>query len=288
MPRNRRSHPDDHGDGYPTTPGPEPESPGAEETLHGGHLTEVVRQGNRVRRSTGPWSPAVHALLDHLAKSGFTRAPRLLDVDEEKGYEYLSYLPGEVGYPPIRAPWQTDEALRAAAHLIREYHDAVADFTPPENARWRFMVGAPRTGEIICHNDIANYNLLYSDGLPSALIDWDFAAPAGRTWDLAQAMWYLVPLHTPAYCRSVGWAEVDVPRRLRLFCDAYGLPEDDRVGLIDLVAERQTVTFRTMDTWAAQGVPGFAELVENPPEITERADAPHLRRHRDLWQRALL
>ncbi|GAA3889247.1 hypothetical protein GCM10022227_52980 [Streptomyces sedi] len=95
--------------------------------------------------------------------------------------------------------------------------------------------------------------------------------------------------HTPEYRRSVGWGEDgDVPRRLRLFCDAYGLDASERAGLVDLVAERQAVTFASQDLWAAEGVPGFVELAAGTPEFTERPDLPHWRRHREAWQRALL
>lgn len=33
--------------------------------LSGGWVNEVVRTGDTVRRSAGPWTPAVHALLRH-------------------------------------------------------------------------------------------------------------------------------------------------------------------------------------------------------------------------------
>ena len=37
--------------------------------LAGGNLNEVVRVGDTVRRPTGPWTPAVHALLHHFAEA---------------------------------------------------------------------------------------------------------------------------------------------------------------------------------------------------------------------------
>jgi hypothetical protein len=256
------------------------------EELSGGKLTKVTRHGDVVRRAMGPWSTATHALLRHLEDVGFEEAPRLLDVDEDAGVEILSYLPGACGLVPVDPAIQTDRTLVEAARMIRRYHDAVAGFTPPEDAPWQFMPTAPRSGEIICHNDIAAYNLLYEDGVPTGLIDWDFAAPAPRVWDLAHAMWYLVPLHTPEYLDSVGWAPIDVPRRLRLFCDAYGL--EDREGLLETISERQRATYATIDQWAAEGRPGFVELVTNPPKITERPDIPYLRAHLDEWQRAVM
>ena len=38
----------------------------------------VHRQGDLVIRDTGPWTPAVHALLRHLEDVGFPAAPRLV------------------------------------------------------------------------------------------------------------------------------------------------------------------------------------------------------------------
>ena len=145
--------------------------------LPGGNVAPVYRIGDTVRRQTGPWTPAVHALLRHLERVGFDGAPRVLGIDGESR-EILSYLEGFVPYAPhIPSEIWTDDALTRTAQLIRAYHDAVRSFEPPSNAQWRFCPGAPAQGEIVCHNDIAPWNTVYRDGLPVAFIDWDFAAP---------------------------------------------------------------------------------------------------------------
>ena len=46
--------------------------------LIGGNTSTVVRVGDTVRRNAGPWTPAVHSLLHHLERVGFTGAPRAL------------------------------------------------------------------------------------------------------------------------------------------------------------------------------------------------------------------
>src|SRR5882757_497251 len=46
--------------------------------LDGGGRSVVYRRGDVVVRETGPWAPAVHALLRHLEQAGFTAAPRLV------------------------------------------------------------------------------------------------------------------------------------------------------------------------------------------------------------------
>ena len=48
----------------------------SETVLRGGDLNVVARIGDTVRRPTGPWSPAVHALLRHFERVGFEGAPR--------------------------------------------------------------------------------------------------------------------------------------------------------------------------------------------------------------------
>ena len=48
-----------------------------EEHLSGGNTTIVVRVGDTVRRPVGPWTLAVHDLLDHLTAAGFSGSPRV-------------------------------------------------------------------------------------------------------------------------------------------------------------------------------------------------------------------
>lgn len=73
-----------------------------EKRLDGGNTGAAVRVGRTVRRSAGPWTPAVHALLLHLARNGFPGSPRPLGIDSQ-GREILTFLEGEtVG---SKLPW---------------------------------------------------------------------------------------------------------------------------------------------------------------------------------------
>ena len=113
----------------------EPPGPAAV-PLPGGRMTSgIVRIGDRVRRPAGPWTPAVHALLAHLAARGFTGAPRPLGFDEQ-GREVLTFLEGEtVGGRKPRPAWvHAEETLVQVARWMRAYHQAVADFVPPPGA----------------------------------------------------------------------------------------------------------------------------------------------------------
>jgi Phosphotransferase enzyme family len=201
-----------------------------EEPLAGGTFGTVVRVGDTVRRETGPWTPAVHALLRHLEAAGFAEAPRVLGIDEQ-GREILSFAEGEVPWPPPAWLWEEDATAWDAGALARRYHDAVAGFVAPPDAHWRMAAAGD---EVICHRDIAPWNVVYRDRTPVALIDWDFAGPGTRLWDLAYAAWRFAPLYAPR-----PGEEPDVERsarRLGLLCDGYGL--DRRDGLLEAVVGR--------------------------------------------------
>jgi hypothetical protein len=46
-------------------------------------LTGAERLGDEVHSATGPWTPAVRALLRYLESAGFEAAPRVLGLDED-------------------------------------------------------------------------------------------------------------------------------------------------------------------------------------------------------------
>ncbi|MBI3972743.1 MAG: hypothetical protein HY332_15820 [Chloroflexi bacterium] len=99
-----------------------------EEPLGGG-MTRPVRVGDTVRRAARPWTPAVRALLCHLESVGFDGAPRVLGVDEQ-GREVLTFIAGDVGWRPYPEGIFDDDALLAAARLMRRYHEAVRRHCP--------------------------------------------------------------------------------------------------------------------------------------------------------------
>jgi hypothetical protein len=223
----------------------------AEERLPGANLGAAVRVGDTVRRPRKPSSDAVQALLGHLRQAGFDGCPEPLGFDDGDR-EVVSYVEGDGGTMPLPAPAVTDAALVAHARLIRRFHDAVGSF-PHRSLTWDPLLRDPvASHEIICHNDLSIPNSVYRGGRPSALVDWGFAAPGRRLWDVAYAVWWLVPLHRPQYMATIGWPEVDQGRRLRAFVDAYGLG-DERALLLDVLGERQERNREQLRSWVADG-----------------------------------
>lgn len=144
----------------------------------------VVRVGSTVRRPVGAGSALVARMLEHLGQVGFDRCPRFLGHDEQ-GRQVLSFVEGDVWPAP---PWQHDDIANAkhlglVARLLRDLHEATSDFIAPaamEPAR-----PLPLPGLTWTHGDVGYQNLVYREGLPFALIDWEFVAPADLVCDLA-------------------------------------------------------------------------------------------------------
>lgn len=207
----------------------------AEIPLQGGNVSnEVVRIGQTTRRATGSWSPGVHALLRHLEAQGFAGAPRFLGIDQQ-GREILSFVEGVVGHYPLPDACWSDETMIEVAHFVRRYHDAVSSFVPPRDAQWQQSFPDPAAHEIICHHDIAPYNLVYINNQPHALIDFDEAGPGPRAWDLAYAAYRFAPLaHTgDADLQRLGLADpMRQGQRLRQFCAAYGIDAHTVLALV--------------------------------------------------------
>ena len=251
-----------------------------DETSLGGNLNAAVRVGDTVRRRTGPWTPAVHALLRHLERVGFD-APRVLGTDEQ-GREILGFVPGEVHagtIEPVPDRIMAEAHLVEAAQLLRRYHDVVAGFEPPANARWRLTAPTPR--ELICHNDWSPWNALFRNGSLAVMLDWDLAGPGSRLWDLSNAAYCWVSLISSARLFTI----TERARRLRLFCDGYGL--EDRAEVVPTMRLRILHVARFVEEQARAGDPGFATLMGMGVPAGMAADAAYLDEHRSAFERAL-
>lgn len=203
--------------------------------LSGGNVNSgVVRVGNTVRRATSAHSDGVHRLLNHLEKKGFAHAPHLLGVDE-KGREILSYIPGSTDFPPNL--WENEPALVAAVRMLRDYHEAVADFEVSKTDSWAFVDPDPERREIICHNDFAPYNMVFTQGIPTGIFDFDLAGPGPKLRDVAYLAYWLVPLSfSSTDMASFSAKEVagNLPR-LRVLCETYGTRS--YLPLLNMVSE---------------------------------------------------
>ncbi|GAA1745784.1 phosphotransferase enzyme family protein [Luedemannella helvata] len=244
--------------------------------LVGGNVAEsVVRVGATVRKPATTATPAIEALLRHLAAVGFAGAPRTLGRDEKQRH-IIEYVPGSMAdaLPPM-----TPAELRRAGGLIRDYHDAVVTFRPPAGLRWD-LVFEPEGAELICHNDLAPWNLVRGDGR-WVFIDWDGAGPGTRLSDLAYAAHGFTPL-SPG-----GSPSVDAPR-LRALADGYGLDEAQRRALPPLIVARTRAMYDLLHTSSLTGAQPWARLYAEGHGDHWGPAADYIEEHLAVWTAALL
>jgi len=173
--------------------------------LGGGRSVDgVVRVGDTVRRPPVFATRMMREVLVYLESTGFDGAPRWLGRDEQ-GRDVLSFVEGDTFSDCGSIVW-SDEQLEASARLLRRYHDAVAGS----------QLAADE--EVVAHGDYGPWNLIWRDGLPFCVIDFDNARPGARAEDVGYALWKhlnlgLVPI-----------AAAEQRRRADVFVAAYGLP----------------------------------------------------------------
>jgi aminoglycoside phosphotransferase (APT) family kinase protein len=135
----------------------------------------------------------------------------------------LSYVEGEPAFAPVPS---SDEVVTAIGRLLRRAHDAQQGFAPD--------------GRVIGHGDLFWTNVVFRDGLPVALIDWELARPMTRALEVGLAATYWAGTRIDEQLIEWGIPLERRGERLRLLCDAYGLDEAGRAVLLDeLIAYRR-------------------------------------------------
>jgi len=200
-----------------------------------------------------------------------------------QGREVLRFMAGEAHAGttvPVPDHVMEEARLVEAAHLLRRYHDVVAGFRAPSDARWRLV--APTGHEIVCHNDWSPWNALLRGGRVEVMLDWDLAGPGTRVWDVANAAYCWAPL----FASFKAWSLADRARRLALFLAAYGL--DSRSEVLPTMRTRLQHVARFIESEARSGDPGMQRLVSNDvPRIMFENDVRYLDEHRATLERAL-
>lgn len=212
--------------------------------LAGGNVGSVVKVGPTVRRVTGPWSAAVHALLGHLDGQGMPGIPHVLGVDS-RGREILTHLPGRI--VDVEHDELTAAQLVSLARWARLLHERTATFEHP--GPWRYP--AIEQATIVAHNDLAPYNVCFAGDRVAGVFDWDLAAPSTPLMELGLLAWTCVPLYRPIDPATAA-------HRLRLIAEAYGGFSAREV--LDAAGTRVRHSADVVRGWVETGAPGAEGL----------------------------
>jgi hypothetical protein len=137
----------------------------------------------------------------------FRGAPRVA------GDAAYTYVPGSSPHP--RA-WP-DEAVAGVGVLLRDL---------------------PGSDPVYGHCDTGPWNIVGSGGRPDAFIDWEFAGPVDRLWELAETVWLNAQLHDDDVAERHGLPDAAARmRQARAIVDGYGLAAGRRADLVDRIQD---------------------------------------------------
>ena len=245
--------------------------------LVGGNTTDgLVRVGKTVRRPPGPWSASVHHFLSHLNDVGYEGAPRSLGFDA-RGRHVVEYVEGHVSMPfRVSDP---DASMQRVGRLLRDLHDASAEYVLPDEAVWNVVIPPDRC-DLVVHHDAAPWNLVVGRDRWT-FIDWDTAAPGSGLWDLSYAAHGFIPLSPDTAPDTAG-------RLLGLLAAGYGLSDDQRVELAEMLAPRIWSMYALLEHGHSDTVEPWARLWSEGHGEVWRADAEYAEQHLNVFLAALL
>jgi hypothetical protein len=225
----------------------------------------VVRVGPLVLRPSQPNSRSIHDFLRALRDAGFDGASEPVGIDGD-GRERLVFIEGDVALPPYPDWARSAASLASTAALMRRFHDvsAAVDAT---GGVWSDEMADPEPDAggrpIVCHNDVCFENVVFRNGVAVGFLDFDFAAPGRRAFDVAQFARMCAPIDDDVNAVRFGWTADelrDAPSRVRLICDAYGLDAGERRQLVDIVSEGMALVGAFLRKRVEAGDPNFTKM----------------------------
>lgn len=244
-----------------------------EQPLPGGNASDfVVRSGDTVRK---PWTETtgkVHRYLQRLRTAG-ADVPRVGGPDSE-GRQVLEYIDGMLA---IERGQFCVEELQRVGGIIRAIHDSSPRCTPADLQSWPVLIPAPEQ-ELICHNDLAPWNLILGDRW--VFVDWDGAGPSSRMWDLAYAAQSFAGLWEGEDPETAGV-------RLRAFADGYGASWEQRRQLPEMLVRRVQAMYALLRDANETGFQPWARMYDEGHGAHWRATSDFVYRHIGTWRKAI-
>lgn len=263
------------------------------EALTGGRDGEILRQGEAVIRPAGPWTEAVHAFLNFMAREGADFVPKPLGITKaclktpktarnqlklqqipcaqmnfqtrpEQNEEMLSYMPGEVYNYPLPEMLRGEAAWISAADLLHRFHAYGARYLPLLTGREQWMLPVVAPAETLCHGDFAPYNVTILNGRAAGLIDFDTLHPGPRMWDVAYGIYRWLSV-TPDESGAPDTPEGlhEQIKMAKVFLDAYGADAEDRGLFVPMLIKRLKNLTDFMRAEAEKGNRKFIQDIAN-------------------------
>lgn len=181
------------------------------------------------------------------------------------------------GVPALdQLPLVHDDLLRVG-RMIRQIHDASETVVVPNPGDWKMLLPAENPN-LMCHNDLAPWNLIMGDRW--VFIDWDGAGPSTRLWDLAYAAQSFGMLFDRQPVE-------DAALRLRAVVDGYEADDALRKALPAAMAKRTAAMFNLLKSSNDTGFQPWADMYVNGHGEHWCSAAHYVSRHQVAWQQTL-
>lgn len=248
----------------------------SDEPLPGGrsHPGEVFRRGTTLVRPVGDgaWVEVLRRINDV-----FDAAPRVIATVERT--VLVEWQDGDAPQDLGRAPLSDLRTVTALGGLLRRLHDATAPLASEFHSTSTGLADPTGATEVICHGDPLPGNIVFQSGVPVALIDWEYAAPGRRAWDLAVAVRWWSPFRAPENLRA-GEEHLDPAARACALLAGYGAEATLAADVAALMVESHRVAAANAYRLVrARGADGFRRWVERGGERRLEADRVWLSRH---------
>lgn len=149
--------------------------------LYGGRSTMgVCRDGDIVLRPHSEASDRYIPLLNYYEFCGLEYTHNYLGMDPS-GRDMFSFIDGHV---PVEVGYTSQDQLLEFMAILRRLHDVSSDFIKDPC-------------KVVCHGDPSPCNVVFRDGHPVAVIDWDGCYVGERWQDLAYVVWLWVNIGDP-------------------------------------------------------------------------------------------
>jgi aminoglycoside phosphotransferase (APT) family kinase protein len=244
-----------------------------ESTLSGGRA-QIKRLGQYVVRPSNEFSQQIYQFLTLLRKQGFTKAPIFYGLDGQ-GNEVLEFLRGDVHNYPLPKKIQSDSILISVANLLNEFHKASAKCLE-SMPKFSAMLQNRQPAQVICHGDVAPYNMVINDNQVTGLIDFDTAFIGPKLWDIAYAAYRFCPLNHQGHDDNFNNKEEQI-RRLYLFLETYGLDKSDVVELLSVLIIRLCVLVDFMQQQAKLGEQCFIDNLNDGHHLQYLQDIEYIK-----------
>jgi len=213
--------------------------------------------------------------LRHLEARGFDGAPRSLGFDDD-GRHVVEWIEGD---HPIVTDANAEAICGRVGEIIRDFHEAVADFQPSAGTPWNIVI-EPDHEELVIHHDLAPWNLICGADR-WVFIDWDNTGPGSRLWDLSYAAHGFVPLASGVDPEQAG-------RRLALLADGYELDREGRQRLGQLLVRRIRSMYDLLERGHRSGEQPWSRLWDEGHGEAWAADVTFTETHLDTITRAMV